>query len=588
MKRKRGKKGKSKKLPVPVVSAKETVENVVNLSAEDNSGPEDMEKDEIDARMDAETPSSSGTDQPEKLVNVSSGGQVDGQVDKAAGKLVYNRVKVKIKSSKALESQLTSSDARTHSDTDKSSPHVGLDKQVVVSDKVEDSANSVPEVSKGVSVYQSKKAGSIKIKSRGFSSASLSPCNNAGSAQVERTHQKEPELPRRDSQYNKQELNSALEVIKKIMKMDAAEPFNVPVNPVALGIPDYFDVIDTPMDFGTICSNLENVIKYKNSEDVFNDVRYIWENCYKYNNKGDYILELMKRVKKNFSKYWSAAGLYSEQPQSTSGGESTQAKDGTPSNNGKIPVKGGHLKQKMRKRHGVKRHKDDCLCAICVMMRRRQEREENAQTVDDMETSDSHLAQEAKLEGTSPVRSLEGTSSSMDNSQDQDVDADLEDKGEEVKLEGSKQPYSNSQDKQMEQMENEMPLNTKEEGEISEHSQLGGRSGEEHSQDYEAQMVESGDDDIQNNANKEISMRHGDEIAAVEHHKPKEGLNKNEKAKIYEELHGRFENPMLLELCGTLFSRNPKSFWAGAHSLNQHQASSRSSSIHSAIATFMK
>lgn len=28
-----------------------------------------------------------------------------------------------------------------------------------------------------------------------------------------------------------------LQVIKKVMKMDAAEPFNVPVNPEALGIP---------------------------------------------------------------------------------------------------------------------------------------------------------------------------------------------------------------------------------------------------------------------------------------------------------------------------------------------------------------
>lgn len=28
-----------------------------------------------------------------------------------------------------------------------------------------------------------------------------------------------------------------MQVIKKVMKMDAAEPFNVPVNPVALGIP---------------------------------------------------------------------------------------------------------------------------------------------------------------------------------------------------------------------------------------------------------------------------------------------------------------------------------------------------------------
>lgn len=78
-------------------------------------------------------------------------------------------------------------------------------------------------------------------------------------------------------------------------------------------------MIDTPMDFGTICSNLEKGVKYMNSEDVFKDVQYIWDNCYKYNNKGDYILDLMRRVKKNFTKYWTAAGLFNGQPRESSG-----------------------------------------------------------------------------------------------------------------------------------------------------------------------------------------------------------------------------------------------------------------------------
>ena len=72
---------------------------------------------------------------------------------------------------------------------------------------------------------------------------------------------------------------------------------------------DYFEVIETPMDFGTICEDLQNGRKYLNSKDVFKDVQFIWENCYKYNNKGDYIIDLMKRVKRNFMKYWTAAGL---------------------------------------------------------------------------------------------------------------------------------------------------------------------------------------------------------------------------------------------------------------------------------------
>jgi hypothetical protein len=89
------------------------------------------------------------------------------------------------------------------------------------------------------------------------------------------------------------------------------------------------------MDFGTICNNFEKGNKYMNSEDVYKDVNYIWNNCSKYNKKGDYIVDLMKRVKKNFMKYWTSAGLYTEQS-----AENTE--DG-----GKASTK-----QKSHKRHG--------------------------------------------------------------------------------------------------------------------------------------------------------------------------------------------------------------------------------------------
>lgn len=52
---------------------------------------------------------------------------------------------------------------------------------------------------------------------------------------------------------------------------------------------------------------------------MFKDVQYIWENCFKYNNKSDYIVDLMKRVKKNLMKYWTAAGLFTEQSQGSDG-----------------------------------------------------------------------------------------------------------------------------------------------------------------------------------------------------------------------------------------------------------------------------
>ena len=50
------------------------------------------------------------------------------------------------------------------------------------------------------------------------------------------------------------------------------------------------------------------------------------------------------------------------------------------------------------------------------------------------------------------------------------------------------------------------------------------------------------------------------------------------------------ENPMLLELYGTLFTDNSQSLWSGPHSLvGQKQAhSNRRSSFCSAISAFMK
>ena len=45
------------------------------------------------------------------------------------------------------------------------------------------------------------------------------------------------------------------------MKMQSnkyASPFLHPVDPVALNIPDYFDIIKNPMDFGTIYQRLIN------------------------------------------------------------------------------------------------------------------------------------------------------------------------------------------------------------------------------------------------------------------------------------------------------------------------------------------
>ncbi|PQQ14580.1 uncharacterized protein Pyn_28777 [Prunus yedoensis var. nudiflora] len=46
--------------------------------------------------------------------------------------------------------------------------------------------------------------------------------------------QHEQEAPSHDPRCNKKELSASLSVIKRVMKMDAAVPFNIPVDPIAL------------------------------------------------------------------------------------------------------------------------------------------------------------------------------------------------------------------------------------------------------------------------------------------------------------------------------------------------------------------
>ncbi|KAK6915929.1 Bromodomain [Dillenia turbinata] len=634
MKRKRGhRKGKPKKKLVVEGGTKEETPGVI-VNMEDNSGLDESDNNnESDSGTEAETPSWTGTFEANSIANKPVPEKANQEIqdvvveNKQVERKVYGRVRVKLKTTKVLDAQITSSDGLTQSDTDRSSQQVGVEKQAVGFERMDDSANSLQTVG---SRNSSKKMASIKIKtSKSLGSSSLNHMGGGtASVQGELTKQKDAIQQAPNPRYNERELEDALIVIKKIMKMDAAEPFNVPVNPIELGIPDYFDIIDTPMDFGTICGNLESGVKYMNSEDVFKDVQYIWDNCYKYNNKGDYILELMKRVKKNFTKYWAAAGLYNEHMKrpsdaissqdnvtggvtqegghvrdmapevrnpstnpkedilassSRNGQGSIQTEKLIPSSQVKMYSKGAH-KQKKRKR--MKRHKDDCMCAVCILKRRRREREESARLINNqVMLVDNNDAQILKHEEMSPIEgpSGEDTSSNVENSMEQDADADveLEEKGDTVI---SKQAFSSLEEKRGKDKNIEI-LKT-DELESPEQSQPGDMSGED--QPTQEQVgKDSGEGMPTHSQKEETPVQHEEEAAAIQLQKQKESQEKRHKAQMYESFL-RFENPMLEKLCETLFPNNLRSVWSGPHSLAYQQHPAQKSSLDAAVSSFMK
>jgi hypothetical protein len=68
-----------------------------------------------------------------------------------------------------------------------------------------------------------------------------------------------------------------------------AWPFNTPVDPIALGIPDYFQIVTSPMDLGTIMTKLE-MNQYGDPEEFHDDVRLVFHNCRLYNAPGSDIV----------------------------------------------------------------------------------------------------------------------------------------------------------------------------------------------------------------------------------------------------------------------------------------------------------
>ncbi|XP_078434526.1 DNA-binding bromodomain-containing protein isoform X2 [Wolffia australiana] len=458
---------------------------------------------------------------------------------------VYARVKVKLKSKKITDSEISEPEKKEGSNY--SDGRVS-DLQATSSDKSPRKAGSIKIISsRGMqpsSVLQPKehtKATSpLKAKEDLEHGISDSERSQESSVHIKYRRRDVSAARKQDPRYDESELRSALVVIKKIMRMEAAEPFNAPVDPIAHGVPDYFDVIETPMDFGSICKDLEQGRKYLNSKDVFKDVQFIWENCYKYNNKGDYIMDLMKRVKRNFMKYWTAAGLSTDLTDSTEGAQVFSSS--------KQESKGKSSKSK-RKRYGIDLHKSGCLCAVCVVRRRRREREGLSDLTErQMESSDEKLTEELKEESFPAENSpSDRTSSSLELVQEQ------------------------------EEVGNETELPKQEMNEIT-----GDESSRHDLSPVSEQHVNHQDSDTKDElrqATAEEQLRSPDNG---------QGSASEEEVSVYEDP-SRVENHAVLEICRSLFGKDSRCVWSGPHSLNRRQEPrAHLSPILAAMSTFLK
>jgi bromodomain-containing factor 1 len=101
--------------------------------------------------------------------------------------------------------------------------------------------------------------------------------------------------------------------VRSLKKLKDAAPFLRPVDPVALNIPHYPQIIQHPMDFSTIDRKLtasnpakpdpnpENP-RYANVDQFIVDVRRIFSNCMTFNGPEHLVTQMGQRVEAIFDK----------------------------------------------------------------------------------------------------------------------------------------------------------------------------------------------------------------------------------------------------------------------------------------------
>jgi len=92
---------------------------------------------------------------------------------------------------------------------------------------------------------------------------------------------------------------SCLEVLKVLQGHQHGWVFNSPVDPVELGLPDYFEVIKQPMDLGTIRKKLENGC-YHSLEDFHSHVQVTFDNAMVYNPEGSVVYNMANEMKNKY------------------------------------------------------------------------------------------------------------------------------------------------------------------------------------------------------------------------------------------------------------------------------------------------
>jgi hypothetical protein len=92
---------------------------------------------------------------------------------------------------------------------------------------------------------------------------------------------------------------AAQKLLGALMRDSWSGPFKAPVDPIALNIPDYPNIIKHPMDLGTVNERLRGNL-YMHPDDFVSDVRLVFRNTYNYNKKDSEVWRMAEKLSRKF------------------------------------------------------------------------------------------------------------------------------------------------------------------------------------------------------------------------------------------------------------------------------------------------
>ncbi|KAK9457654.1 Bromodomain-containing protein [Dipodascopsis uninucleata] len=103
-------------------------------------------------------------------------------------------------------------------------------------------------------------------------------------------------LPRHQSKF-------ALSMVRSLKRLKDAAPFLQPVDPVRLGIPDYFNIVKNPMDLSAIEKKLTGN-EYKHVDQFVSDFQLMIDNCILFNGAQSKIADMARSLKASFDRQY--------------------------------------------------------------------------------------------------------------------------------------------------------------------------------------------------------------------------------------------------------------------------------------------